>query len=76
MRSRRGRVASLYGRVRARRGVETWKRARAATSIHPVSAMTDDRHYDLSITIVPGIAAIPSLPSSPFLPRAQTATDG
>lgn len=33
--------------------------ARAATSIHPVSAMTDDRHYDLSITIVPGIAAIP-----------------
>lgn len=27
--------------------------------------MTDDRHYDLSITIVPGIAAIPSSPPHP-----------
>lgn len=59
---------ALGERGRRERNVETC--AGRATSIHPVSAMTDDRHYDLSITIVPGIAAIPpSLP--PPSPRAN-----
>lgn len=58
-------AAYALGERGRRRGRNVETCAGRATSIHPVSAMTDDRHYDLSITIVPGIAAIPpSLPLS------------